>query len=85
MNIITEISTHVQIKPMKSTMKCKLFEDNNFFIKIDTSSILTPREKSVALEHHHFRWYVDYRFALLESIRTGEQTADIFIKPVPDS
>ena len=28
MNIITEISTHVQIKSMKPTIKCKLFEDN---------------------------------------------------------
>ena len=82
MNLIAEISTHVQVQLLKPVIKCQLFEDNESCIKIAQAPILIPRTKHIALEYHHFRWYVDNNFILLESIRTGEQTADILTKPV---
>ena len=84
MHLIAEISTHIQGESQRPVIKCRLFEDNESCIKIAKAPILTPRTKHIALEYHHFRWYVDNGLVLLESIRTGEQTADILTKPVPD-
>ena len=84
MHLIAEISTHIQVESQRPVIKCRLFEDNESCIKIAKAPILTPRTKHIALEYHHFRWYVDNGLVLLESIMIGEQTADILTKPVPD-
>lgn len=84
MSLISEISSHIKVPSLKLIIKCRLFEDNESCIKVAKAPILTPRTKHIALEYHHFRWHVDHRFAMLESIRTGEQTADLLTKPVPD-
>ena len=72
MNLIAEISTHIQTQLLKPVIKYRLFEDNRSCIKIAQAPILTPRTKHIALEYYDFMWYVDKGFILLESIRTGE-------------
>ena len=82
MNLINEISANMSINAAKPNIKCKLFDNNESYVKVAKAPVLTSRTKHIALEYHHFRSYVDQGLISIESIRTGEQNADILTKPV---
>ena len=37
---------------------CKVFEDNDSCISLDTAQKLSPRTNNIALKYHHFRQFV---------------------------
>jgi len=84
MNLINEISSHIEINKEVPQIKCRLFEDNESCVKVAKAPILTPRTKHIALEYHHFRSYIDEGLISIKSIRTDEQNADILTKSVGD-
>ena len=55
MGLIAEISEHMRIKALKPIIKCRLFENNESYIKIAKTPILTLRIKYIALEYYNFR------------------------------
>ena len=63
---------------------CTVFEDNRSCIAIAESQKFTPRTKHIALKYHHFRSLVREKKIRIKSIDTGEQTADIFTKPLKE-
>ena len=67
------------------TFRCKVWEDNQSCIAMATTQKFTPRTKHIALKYHHFRRFVESKDIEIQYVRTEDQQADIFTKPVrPD-
>jgi hypothetical protein len=61
---------------------CKVWEDNQSYITMETKQKFTHRTKHIALKHHHFKKYVESGEILTNYIHTEVQQADILTKPV---
>ena len=84
MNLINEISSHVEINKEVPQIKYRLFEDNESCIKAAKALILILRTKHIVLEYHHFRSYVNEGLISIKSIRIDKQNADTLTKSVGD-
>ena len=62
----------------------KAFEDNSGALELARSPKMRPRSKHINIVYHHLRSYVKNRTILLYPIRTDDQQADIFTKPLPE-
>lgn len=82
MRLATEINVIFPANVMKPKMYCKVFEDNEACISMANSPKFTPRTKHIALKYHHFRHWVDNNLIEVVHVRTTEQIADIFTKPL---
>ena len=63
-------------------MYCKAFEDNSGALELARAPKMRPRTKHINLVYHHFREYVHRKEIIIHPIRTDDQLADIFTKPL---
>ena len=61
---------------------CKAFEDNSGALELARTPKLRPRTKFINCKYHHFRSFVESGKIKLYSVRTEEQLADLFTKPL---
>jgi hypothetical protein len=62
---------------------CKAFEDNSGALEMARTSKMRPRTKHLNIKYHHFREAVEQGLVTIHGVRTTEQLADIFTKPLP--
>ena len=67
----------------KPTIHCTLFEDNSGALELAQAPKMRPRTRHINIKYHHFREYVRRKMITIQSVRTTEQLADIFTKPLP--
>ena len=56
-----------------------VYEDNNLAIVVETSPMITPTTKHIAVRYHWFRQHVGKEF-MIWKIESENQKADIFAK-----
>ena len=61
---------------------CRVHEDNQSCIKMDTGSKFSPITKHIALKYHHFRSHIKYGRVEINFRPTNEQLADLLTKPL---
>jgi hypothetical protein len=61
---------------------CKVFEDNSGALEMARTPKMRPRTKHMNLKYHHFRDAVSSGLVGIHAIRTYDQIADIFTKPL---
>jgi hypothetical protein len=61
---------------------CKVFEDNSGALEMAKVPKMRPRTKHLNIKYHHFREAVERGLVTIEAVRTHEQLADIFTKPL---
>lgn len=69
-----------QFSPPK--VHCKAFEDNSGCVEMATVHKMRPRTKHINITYHHFREAVRNKLVTIHQVRTTEQLADIFTKPL---
>ena len=84
LNMMKEIGEMFDIESEQPIMHCKVWEDNQSYIKVAESPKFTPRTKHIAIKYHHFRSFVQDKTIQIFPIPTKEQIADIFTKPLDD-
>ncbi|MCP4099727.1 MAG: Ty1/Copia family ribonuclease HI [Planctomycetaceae bacterium] len=84
MTLLQELNEIFPLYISKPDFFCKVFEDNQSCIAMTESTKFTPRTKHIALKYHHFKSYVDSKRIRIEYIRSEDQLADIFTKPIMD-
>ena len=62
----------------KSNSFCKVYEENQFCIKMTTGTKCSPRTNDIDLKYHYFRSHVKSGRVDIHYRPTGEQLADIF-------
>jgi hypothetical protein len=62
---------------------CKAFEDNSGALKMARTPKMRPRTKHLNIKYHHFREAVEQGLVTIHAVRTMDQLADIFTKPLP--
>ena len=76
-----EIHTVFPIHISKPDFVCKVHEDNQLCIKMDTGIKFSPRTKHISLKYHHFRLHVKFGRVVIHYRPTEEHLADILTKP----
>ena len=66
---------------MKPDFVCKVHEDNQSFIKMDTGIKFSPRTKHISLKYNHLRSHVKSGRVVIHYRPTEEQLADLLTKP----
>jgi len=61
---------------------CKAFEDNSGCVEMATVHKMRPRTKHINITYHHFREAVRNKLVTIHQVKTTEQLADIFTKPL---
>ena len=83
METLKEMKNHgVPIGRTKSTVQCRVFEDNSGAIEMAKVHKYRPRTKHVNVKYHHFRDYVTRGEVSIHPIKTTDQPADMLTKPV---
>ena len=85
MQLTRELQDNGITIPMNGQPKvtCRAFEDNAGALELATQHKLRPRTKHIAVQYHHFRHYVTTKQISVEYVKTTNQIADIFTKPLP--
>ena len=65
------------------TIQCTLFKDNTGALELANTPKMRPCTRHINIKYYHFRQYVRNKFLMIKSVRTTEQLADIFTKPLP--
>ena len=66
----------------KPVVRCKAFEDNTGALALAMLPKMRPRSKHINLVYHHFSELVGEGTLTVESVKTEDQIADIFTKPL---
>ena len=83
METLKEMKNHgVPIGYTKSTVRCRVFEDNSGAIEMAKVHKYQPRTKHVNVKYHHFRDYMTRGEVSIHPIKTTDQPADMLTKPV---
>ena len=83
MRLVDELSkAGFQVANAQPTIHCKVFEDNVGALTMAQTPKMRPRTKHLNLKYHHFREAVENGTVSIQAIRTTEQVADIFTKPL---
>ena len=72
---IATYSTHADVH-------CKCFEDNSGALELARLPKIRPRTKHINLSYHHFRSHVQDGSISIHPIKSEDQLADIFTKPL---
>jgi hypothetical protein len=59
--------------------------DNESAVKIDTNHVQHKRTKHIDIRHHFLRDHVSKGDIVMESVRTDDQLADMFTKPLDET
>jgi hypothetical protein len=62
---------------------CKAFEDNSGALEMGRTPKMRPQTKHLNIKYHRFREAVEKGLVTIYAVRTTEQLADIFTKPLP--
>jgi hypothetical protein len=62
-----------------------LLRDNESAVKVDTNPIQHKRTKHIDIRHHFLRDHVSKDNTVIEGVRTDDQLADIFTKPLDET
>jgi hypothetical protein len=71
--------------PSVPTVQCTLFEDNSGAPTLAKAPAMRPRTEHINIKYHHFRTHVAAGTVDLKAIRSIDQPADIFTKPLTES
>ena len=71
------------MEKLGTSVKCKVYEDNESTIRIAQSPKTTHQNKHISTKVHHFREYIRTKAIRIEHVHTTKQIADIFTKPLP--
>ena len=83
MNILQELKDHGIIKESYvPKVYCKAFEDNSGALELARTPKMRPRTKHINVKYHHFRSYVANKQIEIHSVKTDEQLADLWTKPL---
>ena len=82
MTIMEERNEGFTLLISKPSFVCKVHEYNQSCIKMETGTKFFPKKKHIALKYHHFRYHVKSGRVDIHYRPTGEQLADILIKPL---
>ena len=84
--LLKEMKHHgFNVKTSDPRIHCKAFEDNMGAIELSKLPKLRPRTKHINIVYHHFREFVTSGLIKIFPIRTEDQQADIFTKPLPQN
>ena len=85
MRLIEEVKLRFDCRNIRSipTIHCTLFEDNLGALELANTPKMRPRTRHINVKYHHFREHVRKKLIGIQSVRTTEQLADIFTKPLP--
>ena len=84
MHLLEELKERgIDIPFVKPTIKCNVFEDNAACIQVAKEPKMRPRTKHLSARLHHFRQYVLNGKIDVVYVRSKENIADIFTKPLP--
>jgi hypothetical protein len=81
--IIQELSSVYNIPPQEATAYSTVFEDNKGCVDLIAAPTMHPRSRHISIKYHHFRDHVRTGHIRIKWIRSHEQLADIFTKPLP--
>ena len=83
MNLLQEFKDHgIATVSVKPRIHCKAYEDNTGALELARLPKLRPRTKHINLVYHHFREHVRQGHIQVLPIRSTDQIADIFTKPL---
>jgi hypothetical protein len=83
MRLVKELSAAgFHVNTTTPTVHCKVFEDNVGALTMAQTPKMRPRTKHLNLKYHHFREAVEDGSISIQAIRTHDQLADIFTKPL---
>ena len=84
--LINEIrDNEFDVRTTDPQVHCKAFEDNMGAIELSKLPKMRPRTKHIKINYHHFREFVTNGLIKLFAIKTTDQKADIFTKPLPQN
>ena len=85
LNLTKELSHYGNNVPNNKVpnITCRVFEDNVGALELANNPKLRPRTKHLAVQLHHFRLYTLAKQIMVEHVKTQNQIADIFTKPLP--
>ena len=70
MNLISEIKAFLPVYNRDPKFVCRVWEDNQSYIKVPKSPKTMPRAKTIALKYRHFRHFVSDETIVIEYIDT---------------
>ena len=83
LRLVNEISKKMPgVLKTRTSIKCKIYEDNQAAIAMATSPKVTHRAKHISTKIHHFKQYIRENTIPVEHIPTNMQIADMFTKPL---
>ena len=83
MELIKEMKQHgFLVKDGKTTIRCKVYEDNSGALEMAKVHKYRPRTKHLNVKLHHFRSYVEREEVEVLPIQSERQLADYLTKPV---
>ncbi len=65
-----------------AAIHCKIFEDNSGAIEMAKVPKMRPRTKHLNIKYHFFRQHVQSGLLSVHAVKTEDQIADIFTKPL---
>ena len=83
--LLQELKNCTSYRKCNPKVHCTIFEDNQSTIAIAKSPTMLPRTKHVSLKYHHFRQFMQDGSISIQYVRTDNQIADMFTKPLPPS
>ena len=83
--LLKEINGVIPLYLPQPKIHCNVFKDSTSCISVATTDRFSPQTKHIAIKYHHFRRYVKDKTIQILPIRSSEQTADIFTKPLDQS
>ena len=82
-NLMKEaVKMGIRIGTTKSSVHCRLFEDNTGALELAKVPKMRPRTKHLNIKYHHFREHVRRGLVSVHAVTTTQQIADIFTKPL---
>ena len=83
MECLKEIQSRgILVNDTRSTIQCRVFEDNSGALEMARVHKYRPRTKHINEKYHHFRDYVTKGDVIIKAISTNDQIANMLTKPV---
>ena len=85
MRLLRKMKKHgINVIVDRAPMQCKVSKNNMGVIKIARNKKFLPCTKHMNIKLHHFWSYVTKERRTIDKIKSEEQPADIFTKPLPN-
>ena len=74
----------IKMVTMNPKIYCEVYEENSGALAIEKEHKYRPRMKHLNIKLHHFRKYLNNNEIEILPIKTDDQPADIFTKPLAE-